>query len=275
MSPRRRLHDNDAGSTAGTAGASGTAGGAGGPGGADPPYSPFRQPSRWPAIFVVAIAALIVLGGIVASALTAPPPANAPASNQKAPHGPQAATQESTAQLLRPISSLGQPPSDVLSALEFPAGTVVFAAANQDHGSGLYDHSAALCAPGKPASTANFLLAHLPRDAWTILAQVKLAHIGQSVPLAALLHAADLRSPHTTPTAFSSNRGRYAFAVLSSTSASPGTEIIAKHASEDGYYWEVGIVVADTSAPVRSVRSVRSASCTELLLNLFELHVAM
>lgn len=221
--------------------------------------APFKSPSKWPAVSVVALALLILAGGMVASALTAAPPA----SLSRHPRG--------SADLLRSISSAGQPPSDILAALDLPAGTVPFAAANEDHGAGLYDRSAGLCSPGTPASSIAFLRAHLIRSRWTILAEVKLAQVGQSAPGAALLSAVGARSAATSTAGLAGNR-RYALAVLSATSAGAGTEIIARHASNDGYYWEAGLVVAGAPVPAPSNRR---ASCAEMLLNLFELHLAM
>jgi hypothetical protein len=55
----------------------------------------------------------------------------------------------------------------------------------------------------------------------------------------------------------------------SSQTASAGTELLAEHASSDGYYWEVGVVVnrvATSVSPALGGASVAPASAVELRL---------
>jgi hypothetical protein len=171
---------------------------------------PPRGPNpRGPALIVLGIAVVIVVVGLVGSALAsnnsgAPTPG--PAHEVTLPDGTSVTlTPASTA--LRSLVSEGQPPSDVLDHLVVPAGSRSTGTVNNSQSAGQYDETADFATSQAGDEVVDTFKAVLPKLGWQLL--------------------------YTGP----------GLGVDRS-----GTEVLAKRGSSDGYEWEVGVVVSPTTA---------------------------
>jgi hypothetical protein len=188
------------------------------------------RPRLGPALVVLALA--IVISG--AGAIFALVGSNGPPASAVHPGVAVGRTGLSIASARRDFGSVtsgGQPPSDVLSAIVVPAGSRLTNAARVGGGVELYDSQVLIRVDAQPSRVVRFYDDELRALGW----------IDEST----------------------------------STTASNGTELIAEHASADGFYWELGVVVnrATTSlSPALGGASVAEASSVEL--RLFEVNDA-
>jgi hypothetical protein len=161
-------------------------------------------PTARPAFIVLLVAVAMFVLGAVATGLSggsAPPTAgNAVASVPGSPLPAMAARGA-----LKPITSAGLPPDDVLDATVLPQGAAVIGGTGRNLGVELYDKSLDFRIPQPQQTVIDFYRAQLPAQGWQILTQ------GPPV------------------------------------GAASGIEVLAKHPSGDGYYWELGVVVAPTT----------------------------
>lgn len=182
---------------------------------ADPPVVDLRPPrpagpTARPALMVFFGALALFLLGVVALALSgSTAPTAAPVTVHTAKGAPLTAVP--AASLLGQITSGGQPPSDILSSLAAPEQTTAVAGSAVDNSEGSYDHELRLRVPSTEAKAIAFWKAQLPSQGWT--------NLSSGPPSAALR-------------------------------ATPGSiEVLARHASEDGNYWEVGFIMGPTVFP--------------------------
>lgn len=167
-------------------------------------------PGVRPAMFVLLGAVVLFVGGAVGLALSgSTAPAPAPVTVRTAAGAPLRAA--AAAALVKPITSSDQPPGDILSSLAVPSGTTAVAGSATDASEGTYDRSMRLRVPATQAKAISFFRLQLKSQGWTGLT---------SGPPSAALRA-------TTGT----------------------IEVLGRHASEDGNYWEVGILVGPTVFP--------------------------
>ena len=159
-----------------------------------------RMSLRGPAIIVVAIAAFILVGGVLATIFTA---GNNPVLALHSIRIPDGTVVQLTpaATALKPIIS-SEPPADILSALAVPTGSVARHWVNIDQGQTQYDRSVSFTTGLSADQVVDVYKSGLPRLGW------KLTYQGQGT-----------------------------FNGVS------GTEMLARRASGDGYYWEVGVIV--------------------------------
>ena len=235
------------------------------------PATPTRSVSTWPSLAVVAIAAFIMLAGVLAAGLSGGSSTAGRASSNRSSSGAGSRGAISGTQVLAGISSLGEPPPDILGSLSFPRGSRAVRFVNQDHGAGLFNRSAEIIMTATPAETTAFIHNALEASHWSFLAEVRVANIAATAPGEALQlsRASSARvGLHTNQLSASG----HALSYTSDASKSAGTEIIAKRPSQDGYYWEVGIVIAKKMLNTGPNGSVDH---TEVLISLFELHSGM
>lgn len=198
---------------------------------------PFKV-RKGPALLVVAIALFIIIVGGVIAALPSPHPATSP--NSTAVHvsvGTGAAatgTVEVTAAAtaLKSIEDNGTLPSDISDSLVVPTGSQVTGHEDLDGNAGQYDRAIVLTAPYR----ADFLVAcytkELPKLGWTLSG---------------------------TP-------------ANSTVEGFTGTEVLAEHPANDGYYWEVGITIANGKSAITPELAGNSTSgvTSTIHLELFE-----
>jgi len=172
-----------------------------------------------PALVVLGIAVLIVVAGVVASALDSGGTPTLSVAKVTIPGGTVVHLTPATS-AMRSIVSAGEPPADILGNLAVPAGSTVTRTINADQGATQFDRTVVLRTGLPSDQVAALYHALLPRLGWALL---------------------DRGSP--------------------SSGATPGTVILYKKGSGDGYYWEVGATVSPTTA----------AGTTTFSLELFEL----
>ncbi|HVB93505.1 MAG TPA: hypothetical protein VND67_04240 [Acidimicrobiales bacterium] len=164
-----------------------------------------RMSLRGPAIVVVGIAAFILVGGVLATILTA---GNNPVLSLRSIRIPDGTvvhlTPATTA--LKPIIS-SEPPADILSALAVPTGSISQHWVNIDQNQTQYDRSVSFTTGFSSDQVVDVYRTLLPRLGWKLLYQGQGTSNGVS-----------------------------------------GTEILARRASGDGYYWEVGAIVSPGTA---------------------------
>ncbi|HWD53170.1 MAG TPA: hypothetical protein VG412_12280 [Acidimicrobiales bacterium] len=164
-----------------------------------------RMSLRGPAIIVVGIAAFILVGGVVASIITA---GNNPVLTLHSITIPDGTVVQLTpaTTALKPIVS-SEPPADILSALAVPAGSDLRHWVNIDQNHTQYNRSASFTIGLSSDQVVDVYRTLLPRLGW------KLIYQGQGT-----------------------------------SNGVSGREILARRASGDGYYWEVGAIVPPGTA---------------------------
>jgi len=178
-----------------------------------------------PALVVLAIVAVVFLGG-VALALTSSTPRSSvrvPPGQSSLPGLPLAALPAGP--VVARIASAGQPPADVVDALVVPVGARVTGTRDEDAGVSQYDRSVELSVPAAPSELRAFYRAELAHLHWTFLGEVPL-------------------------------------------DGGQGTEILAKRASVDGYYWEVGVLIAPAEPAISPALAGGSSGPTSSTLEL-------
>jgi hypothetical protein len=159
-----------------------------------------RMSLRGPAIIVVGIAAFILVGGVLATILTAGNNPVLALHSIRIPDGTVVQLTPATTALKPIISS--EPPADILSALAVPTGSVARHWINIDQNQTQYDRSVSFTTGLSSDQVVDVYKTGLPKLGW------KLSYQGQGT-----------------------------FNGVS------GTEMLARRASGDGYYWEVGVIV--------------------------------
>lgn len=189
--------------------------------GAVDPENRLYQPMslRGPALVVLGIAVLIVVVGIVASALASGSDPNLSIRRITIPGGTVVPLSPATS-AMKSIVSAGEPPADILGNLAVPAGSTVTRTINLDQGATQFDRTVVLRTGLSSDQVADLYRTLLPRLGWAVL---------------------DSGSP--------------------GTGSAPGTVVLFKRGSGDGFYWEVGATVSPTT----------SAGTTTVSLELFEL----
>ena len=186
----------------------------------DPTHRTYQQASlRGPALLVLGIAVLIVVVGVVGSALAS---GNTPALSVRRitiPDGTVVRLTPATS-ALHSIVGAGDPPSDILGNLAVPAGSRITGTANSDQGAAQFDRTVTLTVGLSTDQVVALYRKLLPRLGWQVV------YFGTGA-----------------------QRG------------GQGTEVLAKHGSGDGFYWEVGAVVSPTT----------STGTTPFSLELFQL----
>jgi hypothetical protein len=128
-------------------------------------------PSTKPALIVVGIAALVLLTGIIGAALTSSGSAQAPAVHRLPTAKGATITATPGRHTLAPITTGGQPPSDILDAVALPKGTTVTTGTATNNGIGLYDHSLSFTVPVSDQRVIDFFRAELKALKWQIVSQ--------------------------------------------------------------------------------------------------------
>ena len=167
----------------------------------DPEHRDYQRMSlRGPAIIVVGIAALILVGGVLATIFTAGNNPVLSLHSIRIPDGTVVKLTPATTALKPIISS--EPPADILSALAVPTGSVLQHWVNIDQNQTQYDRTASFTTGLSSDQVVDVYKTGLPRLGWKLLYQ------GQG-----------------------------------NANGVSGTEILARRASGDGYYWEAGVIV--------------------------------
>lgn len=105
---------------------------------------------------VLVVAAVITIGGAALMTLT-----QSHGASTARPAAPGGATR-----LLAAIESPEQPPADIIRSIPLPPSTAVTSTVNHDRGSGTYNRSADLYAPGTPSQTMAFFQKELADFGW-------------------------------------------------------------------------------------------------------------
>ncbi|HLI44005.1 MAG TPA: hypothetical protein VKU92_06005 [Acidimicrobiales bacterium] len=123
-------------------------------------------PSLRPALVVVALAALIVVGGAVLAVV------GTPSARESAPNEVSSRVRgtplrsEPAAPFLAHIASAGEPPEDVVGSLAVPAGATYRSRASNDRGVGQFDRSVTLSVAAPEKEVARFFRLVLSDEHW-------------------------------------------------------------------------------------------------------------
>jgi len=192
-----------------------------GAGDAPPEDRPAFEPAsvRGPALLILGIAVLLVVSGVVASAVVSGHDPVYSVRSVTLPDGTRVALSPATS-VLRGIASSGEPPADVLGNLGVPAGSRVRAIVDSDQHAAQFDRTASLTDGHSSNQLVDSFRTLLPKLGWQLLYDGPAPQGGAG-----------------------------------------SVEVLAKHGSGDGYYWEVGVVVSPTT----------SAGVTPYSIELFEI----
>jgi hypothetical protein len=136
----------------------------------DPEHRSYQRMSlRGPAIIVVGIAAFILVGGILASILTAGGNPVLSVHSIRIPDGTLVQLTPATTALKPIISS--EPPADILSALAVPTGSVRRSWVNIDQNQTQYDRTASFTTGLSSDQMVDVYKTLLPRLGWKLLYQ--------------------------------------------------------------------------------------------------------
>jgi hypothetical protein len=128
-------------------------------------------PTARPAAVVLAVIVVVFLAGFVADLLSSGGHRSSTSRSPSSPARPVAGsglTAEPAAQVLSPIVTPGDPPSDILGALVVPAGTKDVPRSAAQRGLGLYDASVAVEAPAAETAVLQFLRVELAAGRWSV-----------------------------------------------------------------------------------------------------------
>ncbi len=173
------------------------------------PAPPPRPALPGPALIVLGIAVVIVVLGLVGSAIVTNTTGKAsPTSVHKItlPDGISVALVPG-ATALRSMVSQGQPPSDILDNLAVPSGSRATATVNNAAGAGQFDQTVDFATAQAGDEVVDTYKTLLPKLGWQVV---------------------------------------YTGSGLGTDKS--GTEVLAKRGSADSYDWEVGVVVSPTTA---------------------------
>ena len=123
---------------------------------------------RGPALVVLGIAVLIVVVGVVASALASGGGTTLSIHKITIPDGTTVPLTPA-AIAMKPIVSAGEPPADILGNLAVPSGSAVTRTVNVDHGAGQFDRTAVFRTGLSADQVADLYRTLLPRLGWKVL----------------------------------------------------------------------------------------------------------
>ena len=173
--------------------------------GTGPAYEPVgRMSIKSPAVIVLAIALVILIGGITASVLATGGPTTLTLTSVRLADGTVVHLAPGT-DALRPIEQEGNPPSDILAALAVPRGTTTTGSLNTDQNTTQYDRTVDFTSTMSAYQVQDFYAVLFKRLGWKLLSN--------------------------GPDSYQAG----------------STAILAKRGSNDGYYWEAGVVVSPTT----------------------------
>jgi hypothetical protein len=176
-----------------------------------------RLSLKSPAVIVLAIALVILIGGITASALATGGSTTLKLHSVTLADG-TVVHLEPALQALKPIETDGNPPADVLAALAVPAGSKTTGSLNTDQGSTQFDRTVDFTSTLPAFRVQDFYQVVFKQLGWKLIAN--------------------------GPDAYQAG----------------STQLLAKKGSNDGFYWEAGVVVSPTT----------SAGVTPFTLRLFQ-----
>jgi hypothetical protein len=175
----------------------------------DPPAPLFEPMSvRGPALIVLGLAVVILLGGTLAAALTSTGPTPAPRTAGATLSDGTHVTFAPATSRLRSIVTSGQPPTDILGSIGVLTTSSIVGTVDGDQGTTQFDRTVDLRTSALAQSQvveAYRLL--LQSHGWNVIYQ-----------------------------------GNAPQGIAGST------ELLAKKGSSDGFYWEIGVVVSPTTA---------------------------
>ncbi len=186
----------------------------------DPADRTYQHTSlRGPALIVLGIAVLIIVVGVVGSALASGNTPTLSVQSLTIPDGTVVRLTPATT-ALHSIVGAGEPPADILGNLAVPTGSRITGTSNSDQSAAQFDRTVTFASGLSADQVVDVYRTLLPRLGWQVL------YVGTGA-----------------------RRG------------GQGTEVLARHGSGDGFYWEVGAVVSPTT----------SAGTTPYSLELFQL----
>jgi hypothetical protein len=154
-------------------------------------------------LIVLAIAVVITVGGAALSLIGGRTPNSGPQPESATALKGQNVKAVPATHVLAPITSGGEPPSDVLNSLVIPSDATVQSHSKLDASVGQYDRGISMTAPTNVKSLVSFYQAEFAAHGWSLAS--------------------------TQPTTEADGR--------------TGTEVLAQRESTDGYYWEVGVII--------------------------------
>lgn len=176
-----------------------------------------RLSLKSPAVIVLAIALVILIGGITASALATGGSTTLQLHSVTLADG-TVVHLEPALQALRPVETDGNPPADILAALAVPAGARTTGSLNTDQGTTQFDRTVDFTSTLPAFRVQDFYQVVFKQLGWKLMANGPDANQAGS------------------------------------------TQLLAKRGSNDGFYWEAGVVVSPTT----------SAGVTPFTLRLFQ-----
>ena len=183
-----------------------------------PAYEPVSRLSlRSPAVIVLAIALVIFIGGITASALVTGSSPTLTLQSVTLADGTVVHLVPAV-QALKPIEDGSDPPMDILAALAVPAGAKTTGSLNTDQNQIQFDRTVDFTSTLSADQVQNFYQVIYKRLGWALVGN----------------------GPDSYQTG--------------------SNQVLGKKGSNDGYYWEVGVVVSPTT----------SGGVTPFTLRLFE-----
>ena len=183
-----------------------------------PAFEPVARLSlKSPAVIVLAIALVILIGGITASVLATGGPATLKLQSVTLVDG-TVVHLEPALQALKPMETGGDPPADILAALAVPAGAKATGSLNTDQGTTQFDRTVDFTSTLPAFRLQDFYQVLFKQLGWKLMAN--------------------------GPDSYQAG----------------STQLLAEKGSNDGFYWEAGVVVSPTT----------SAGVTPFTLRLFE-----
>lgn len=136
-------------------------------------------PSTRPALVVVGIALVLMIGGAVAAGLTGGPSTKPSRSGAAVTAKGSPLRAESATKALSAITSESLPPSDILAAVALPVGSSFSPGSVLDNGVGLYDRSIGFDVAASQSDVIAFFRAQLRSELWHLLSQGEVAGTNQ------------------------------------------------------------------------------------------------
>jgi hypothetical protein len=183
-----------------------------------PAYQPVARMSlKSPAVIVLAIALVILIGGVTASALATGGSNTLKIQSVTLSDGTVVHVEPGT-QALKPIVGNGNPPGDILAALAVPSGAKTTGSLNTDQNTTQFDRTVDFTSTLPAFKVQDFYQVFFKQLGWKLIGNA--------------------------PDSFQAG----------------STQLLAEKGSNNGFYWEAGVVVSPTT----------SAGVTPFTLRLFE-----